>query len=456
MSLPDAEPTTLRSRDGTVLLTQHVSGCLAAHIGPQGLTPALLATYLDRLRAPMANLAQLARTGGLEHFAILDRDDDIKAAEAALARLVDGADTIVFLGTGGSSLGGQTLAQLNGWHIPGAADAAQKKRPRTRFYDNLDAATLQGALASLDLQRTRFIAISKSGGTPETLVQLVAALAALREAGLTARSGDLVLAVSDPAGPQSNGLRALCKAFSIQVLDHPANIGGRYSALSVVGLLPAIARGLDARQVRRGAKAAVTQIIEAAEPAGATAAIGAAIAVALAVERGARVNVMMPYADRLGRFGDWYVQLWAESLGKNGQGTTPLACLGPLDQHSQLQLFMDGARDHYITIVRTATAGTGPRIAPDLASLAGIGFMGGRMVGDLVAAQAEALPEALAKAGRPVRIITLPRLDEAALGALMMHMMIETILAASLMGVDPFDQPAVELAKRLTRQRMGS
>ncbi|MFM9943304.1 MAG: glucose-6-phosphate isomerase [Hyphomicrobiaceae bacterium] len=456
MSLPDAALTTLRSDDGRVLLTQRISGCLAARLGTRGLEAAVLAACLERLKAPLADLAASARTGRLEHFAILDRDDDIVAAEAALARLSDGAGTIVFLGTGGSSLGGQTLAQLNGWHIPGAADAVQKKRPRTRFYDNLDAATLQGALGSLDLARTRFVAISKSGGTAETLVQLVAALAAIRHAGLAKRIPELVLAVSDPAGAHGNGLRALCQSLAIPVLDHPPGIGGRYSALSVVGLLPAIARGLDVRAVRRGAKAVVTQLMAASDPAASAAAVGAAVAVALAETCGVRVNVMMPYADRLGRFGSWYVQLWAESLGKGGQGTTPLACLGPLDQHSQLQLFLDGAREHYLTIVRTATAGTGPSIEADLANLAGIGFMAGRPVGDLVAAQAEALPEALAEAGRPVRIIELPRLDEAALGALMMQMMIETILAARLMGVDPFDQPAVELAKRLTRARMGA
>ncbi len=115
---------------------------------------------------------------------------------------------------------------------------------------------------------------------------------------------------------------------------------------------------------------------------------------------------------------------------------------------------MDGSRDHYITVVRVPTAGVGPRFDADLAARAGIGFMAGRSVGDLVAAQASALPEALAKAGRPVRIIDLERLDGEALGALMMHMMLETILAAGLMGVDPFDQPAVELAKQLTHQRM--
>lgn len=450
----DGVATVLTDGEGGVLLRQDVIGCLQEAGSGSRLTPALFQSYLGRLRGPMAELAGAHAAGSLEHFSILAREDDIAAAEAALAVLSRDAKTIVFLGTGGSSLGGQTLAQLSGWNIPGGADAQQRKRPRTRFYDNLDAATLKGALATLDLPRTRFVAVSKSGGTAETLTQLVAALTAVRAAGLADQVPSMFLAVSDPDTGKRSGLRTLCEALRIPVLEHPPGIGGRYSGLSVVGLLPALARGIDVRKVRAGALAAVRSLSDPAGPVASSPAVGAAVAVALAAERDIRVNVMMSYADRLGRFGNWYVQLWAESLGKSGQGTTPLACLGPLDQHSQLQLFMDGAPDHYMTVVRSAAIAEGPALADDLAELAGIGFMKGHGIGDLVAAQAEAVPEALSQAGRPVRIIELGRLDEACLGAAMMHMMIETILAARLMGVDPFDQPAVELAKQLTRARM--
>jgi glucose-6-phosphate isomerase len=127
-----------------------------------------------------------------------------------------------------------------------------------------------------------------------------------------------------------------------------------------------------------------------------------------------------------------------------------------VDQHSQLQLFMDGPHEHLITVVRVPNAGTGPRIDAALANAAGVGYLAGRTAGDLVTAQAAALPQALARAGRPVRTFDLPRLDEASLGGLMMHMMLETILAAHLMGVDPFDQPAVELAKVITRERVAA
>lgn len=444
--------------DSDIPYQQSIAGCLDRAIGPHGLSAAEYARWLDRLSPAIARLQEDYRTARLPHLRVPEETADLAEAEAAYARLAQGARAVIFFGTGGSSLGGQTLAQLGGWHIPGTADVAQMQRPRTRFYDNLDGHTLASALHSFDdLGGVRFVVISKSGGTPETLVQALAALAAVRDAGLERRIPELFLGVTEPAAEgRRNGLRTLFERHGIPCLDHPAGIGGRFSVLTNVGLLAAIARGLDARAVRAGARAVVDRLMAATAAPGFAPAEGAAVAVGLARERGIRVQVMMPYSDRLGRFAAWFAQLWAESLGKGGQGTAPIACLGPVDQHSQLQLFMDGPREHLITVVRTPTAGTGPRIDADLASAAGMGYLAGRTAGDLVAAQAEALPEALARAGRPVRTFDLARLDEASLGALMMHMMLETILAAHLMGVDPFDQPAVELAKVIARERVAA
>jgi glucose-6-phosphate isomerase len=440
------------------LYRQSIDGCLEAAIGRHGLSEAELARWLDRLGPAIAGLREDYGSRRLPHLRIPEETADIVEAEAAFARLAQGAGAVIFFGIGGSSLGGQTLAQLGGWNIPGTADEAQKQRPRTRFYDNLDAATLASALDSFDdLGSARFVVISKSGGTPETLVQALAALAAVKAAGLAKRIPELFLGITEPSVEgRANGLRTLFEQHGIPLLDHHPGIGGRFSVLTNVGLLPAIARGLDARAVRAGAKAVVDALLATEGARGFAPAEGAAVAVGLARDKGIRVQVMMPYGDRLGRFSHWFAQLWAESLGKGGQGTAPIACLGPVDQHSQLQLFMDGPHEHLITVVRAPTAGTGPRIDAALAEAAGLSYLAGRTAGDLVAAQAEAVPQALARAGRPVRSFDLARLDEASLGALMMHMMLETILAARLMGVDPFDQPAVELVKVITRERVAA
>jgi glucose-6-phosphate isomerase len=150
------------------------------------------------------------------------------------------------------------------------------------------------------------------------------------------------------------------------------------------------------------------------------------------------------------------VQLWAESLGKDGKGTTPIAALGPVDQHSQLQLYIAGPRDKLFTVITVGAAGRGPRIEPALAERAHEPVLGGKTIGDLVAAQGRATAETLAKNGCPVRTFHLDRLDEASLGELLMHFMLETIIAAHLLGVDPFDQPAVEEGKVLAKKYLAS
>ena len=437
------------------MFAQNIDGCLEAAIGKYGLSHSAYSRWLGLVAPHVEALKDDYRNGRLALLRIADNSSDIDEAEAALAQLSEGAKTIAFFGTGGSSLGGQTLAQLAGWKIPGVATEGQRARPRLRFYDNLDGTTLEGVLQNLDLATSRFVVTSKSGGTAETLAQAIAALSAVKAAGLESQIPKLFLGITEPEKPgKANGLRALFSKFGIPMLEHHTGIGGRFSCLTNVGLMPAIARGLDARAIRAGAKSVIDALMASTSPEDFAPAAGAATAVGLAKEKGIRTLVMMPYADRLGRFAAWFVQLWAESLGKSGEGTTPIGALGPLDQHSQLQLFMDGPREHYLTILRVASAGEGPRIDRELAKLAGADMLGGHTVGDVVEAQAHAVPEALSRAGRPVRTIDVAKLDEKALGALLMHFMIETILAGRLLGVDPFDQPAVELAKILTKERL--
>ncbi len=436
---------------------QSIDGCLEPAIGVSGLSDASLARWLEKLVPALDSLKTQYADNTLPLLRAPEWTDDLSEAKTALEALCDDARTLIFFGTGGSSLGGQTIAQLGGWFIPGDQARGQERRPRTRFYDNLDPRTLQGMLAGLDLERSRFVVISKSGNTLETLVQAMAAMQAVRQAGFGARLPDLFLGLSQPESAAApNGLRSLFAAHGIPVLDHHPGIGGRYAALTNVGMLPALARGLDAAALRKGAADVVDAMLKLDAPGDFAPALGAAVAVGLAKERAIRALVMMPYTDRLGRFAHWFVQLWAESLGKQGEGTTPAAALGPVDQHSQLQLFLDGPRDHMITILQAGCAGTGPRIDAELAEQAEAAYLGGRSAGDLVAAQQRAIPDALIRAGRPVRTIGIESLDEAALGGLMMHFMLETILAAHLLGVDPFDQPAVEAGKLLTRRYLES
>ena len=377
------------------------------------------------------------------------RTDDLDAIAKAAVRLRAGATDVVVLGVGGSSLGGQTLAQLAGVGVRGIE--ALRKGPRLHFLDNLDPATYAVLLDALPLATTRFIAISKSGGTGETLMQTAAALSAVKAAGLSSRVGELFVGISESAKPgKQNGLRDLLGS-SVQILEHDPGVGGRYSALTNVGLLPAAVLGLDIKAIRAGAAMAFAPVLAGRPAVEVPSALGAALNVAAAAA-GKNIAVLMAYADKLERFARWYTQLWAESLGKDGKGTTPVGALGPVDQHSQLQLFIAGPRDKLFTVITVGTAGKGPRIEADLAELCGEADFAGKTIGDLVAAQGRATAETLARNGCPVRTMHVETLNETSLGALMMHFMLETIIAAQLIGVDAFDQPAVEEGKVLAKQ----
>jgi len=429
---------------------QSIDNAQTARIGAEGVPADAFAAALKRSEGALDWLRARHADGGLPLLRLPAQRDDLAAITQAARRLVAGASDVVLLGTGGSSLGGQTLTQVAGHAVPGVG--LLRDPPRLHFMDNLDPDSFATLLARLPLSTTRFVAISKSGGTGETLMQSAAVLAALKQTGLERRIGELVLGLSEPAsGGKCNGLRDLFAPFGVPFLDHDTGVGGRFSVLTNVGLLPAAMLGLDIGAIRSGAAVALAPVLERKPATEVPAAVGAALSVALA-ENGKRIAVVMAYADRLERFTRWYVQLWAESLGKDGKGTTPIGALGPVDQHSQLQLFIAGPRDKLFTVVTVATAGRGPRIEAELANLCGEPDFAGKTIGDLVAAQGRATAETLAKNGCPVRTIHLSKLDEASLGDLLMHFMLETIVAAHLLGVDAFDQPAVEKGKVLAKK----
>lgn len=436
-------------------IVQSIEGCLENSIGLSGLSAREFRNWLGEVIPHINKLKTAYDDALLPLLSVPEQRNDIEPARLMFEKLSQGADCIVFLGTGGSSLGGQTLAQFGGWSIPGEKGSSEFYGPRVRFYDNLDPRTLQNALNTLDLQKTRFVVTSKSGTTSETLVQTIAAIDGVRKSGRETQIPNLFLGLTEPpVDGHNNAIRNLFSELDIPMLEHDPGVGGRYSVLTNVGLLPAFSRGLDVLALRSGASQVLHELLNAETPDQCAPAVGAAVSVGLSKEKNVSNMVMMPYADRLAKFSSWYVQLWAESLGKGGEGTFPIATLGPVDQHSQLQLFMDGPNSLMITIVRTQCAGTGPVLPADLTARVGLDFLSDRAAGDLVAAQQDAIAQALIGSGRPVRIIDIDPFDEHALGGLLMHFMLETILAAGLLGIDPFDQPAVETGKRLARESL--
>ncbi|MBT3396759.1 MAG: glucose-6-phosphate isomerase [Alphaproteobacteria bacterium] len=394
---------------------------------------AAMGPALEKLRSPSD--PELAAV-----LAVPRRRDDLAEMQEIAQDWRDRFDEILILGTGGSSLGGRALTAL----------APTGQGPRLRFLDNLDPHTFDAVLAELSPDRTGVLVISKSGGTAETLTQVLPIADAFSHAGLTNPS-DHFLTISDPG---TSPLRSWAAAAKIRCLDHEPALGGRLSVLSNVGLLPALIAGMDAMAVREGADQVLQNLLAARDPGEMPPVIGAALSVALMKACGISSSVLWVYADRLQPFALWYRQIWAESLGKNGQGSTPLDALGPLDQHSQLQLYLDGPEDKVFTFLMLDVKGTGPRVPEASAAAIGSDYLGGATAGDLISAHQHATAETLAANGRPTRVIEIPRLDEKAMGGLFMHFMLETILAAHLLGVTPFDQPAVEASKVLARKTL--
>jgi glucose-6-phosphate isomerase len=431
-------------------LQQTIDLALESTIGEGGLPQAALEAALERVGDAMKRLAEDDASGRLPLLHMPRTTDDLASIREAAAFLRDDATDVVFLGTGGSSLGGQTLAQLRDFAVPGAGRFTES--PRAHFLDNLDPVTFDRVLHKLPLSSTKFVSISKSGGTGETLMQTIAVLTALDKAGLHALPKDLFLGLSEPRKEGGrNALRDLLEPEGVRFLEHHTGIGGRYSVLTNVGLLPAAVLGLDIAAIRQGAADAYEPFRSGAAAKDAPAALGAALNVAMAKE-GKGITVAMAYADRLERFTRWWVQLWAESVGKDGHGTQPVAAIGPVDQHSQLQLYLAGPNDKLFTVMTTGVEGQGPLMDEKLSKRAGEPGFAGKRIGDLVAAQGRATADTLAKNGRPTRQIHVEKLNERAVGELLMHFMLETILAGYALGVDPFDQPAVEEGKILAKQ----
>ena len=430
-------------------LVQTYDRALASQIGEGGIDDAAFTAQLDKTREALAWIRTAHAEGTLALLRLPETTDDLPVITETAKTFMDGATDLVFLGTGGSSLGAQALVQLADYNVPGLG--LLREPPRLHFLDNLDPITLDALLKKLPLESSRFAAVSKSGGTGETLVQVISILQLLLEKGHGDHIARHFIGISEPETGKKNALRALLEPYDVTFLDHDPGVGGRYSVLTNVGLLPAAAAGLDIAAVRAGAADALKPILEGAAPELVPAAVGAALAAA-ASEAGKNISVLMAYADRLERTAAWWVQLWSESLGKDGKGTTPVRALGPVDQHSQLQLHLGGPKDKLFTVVTVDVAGKGPRLDEGLAVRAGEPAFGGKTIGDLVAAQGRATPDTLARNGRPVRTIRIPKLDERALGEFLMQFMLETIITARLIGVDAFDQPAVEEGKILAKK----
>ncbi|MBW7933709.1 MAG: glucose-6-phosphate isomerase [Gemmatimonadaceae bacterium] len=422
---------------------------------PAGVREADWPSLAERFREAHRAVAATAATG-VYGYRELEAQRAERGRVVAFARSVSGRyDDIVVLGIGGSSLGAialRTALLPPAWNARSAGQRAG--RPRLHVLDNVDPRTMAGVLAIIDLPRTLFVVISKSGGTIETLAQSLVARERVAQAGLPVEQHFAF--VTDPA---KGALRAIARRDGIPAFDVPANVGGRFSVLSPVGTLPAALCGIDVEALCAGAAvmrdATMGDVLEQN-----SAGLFAALQWRAHVQAGQGMHVMMPYSDALRDLAPWFVQLWAESLGKVDAdglnvGPTPIASVGATDQHSQVQLFMEGPADKTVTFLRleqTADEVRIPNLEPGEKAL---GFLGGHSLGELLDVECRATAGALARAGRPSMTMTVGAANAWHLGGLMMWLMQATTLAGALYRVNPLDQPGVELGKRLANAELG-
>lgn len=429
---------------------------LSDALGSAGIGRDRLDTDLaDRFRSAHARVEELGASGALGFLSLPEDSEMHRTVQEIADSFGQWFEAIVVVGIGGSSLGARAVADaLLGprWNL--RSEEKREHYPRLFFLENADPESFQELLGIIDPRRTLFNVVSKSGSTAETMSQFLAIEEILAEELDEDKLKGHLLFTTDP---ESGGLRRLAHELGVPALAVPPQVGGRFSVLSPVGLLPAAVTGIDLSALMDGAAAMVDRCRSSTlteNPAG----VLATLLHAADTELGRPIHVMMPYGDRMRTMGLWFQQLWAESLGKavdrEGRtvesGPTPMAALGAVDQHSLLQLLMEGPQDKVVVFLRNRSPRAQVQIPRRHAEIESFGYLGGHELGELLEVERRATAEALRRAGRPSMTLQLERLDAAAIGELLMLLQIATVYAGALYGVDPLDQPGVELGKDLT------
>lgn len=438
--------------------------CLfAAGAGAAGLSDDDLRAVEPRAAEALDRTRELRRAGKVGFFDLPDTRDVARRCLEYARGLPPAVENFVVLGIGGSALGGRALYSA----LARPFDALRPRSPgmprRLFFPDNVDPATFQAVLELCPPDKTVYNVITKSGGTAETAAQLLVVAdhleRALGERGLR----EHLVVTTDP---EKGALRKVARELGLTAFDVPPAVGGRFSVLTAVGLLPAAVAGLDVQGLLDGARAMRDRVADERDLMKNPALL---LAAALHLHDRARrrpIHVFMPYADALWESALWFQQLWAESLGKARDragnevhvGPTPVPARGATDQHSQVQLFVEGPDDKVVLFLGVRERGGEVQIPAARGGFAAhddFAYLGGHGLGELLDAEQRGTQLALARAGRPTATLTLERVDAPSVGELVFLLEAATAFAGPLYGVDPYDQPGVEEGKKLAFGLLG-
>ena len=440
-------------------LTLDYNHCLAEFAGEQGLTASELEALAPRLAAAHQELNGARRLGNLAFMELPYQTAALANIRQVAKPLLEWCWDFVVLGIGGSALGAKALhqalchPQFNHFTMP-----RRQHRPALWVLDNIDPDYLYGMLDGLDLRRTAFNVISKSGSTAEPLAQFLFSYHLLKGRVGAAKARERFVVTTDP---EKGNLRRLAVEEGFPALMVPPGVGGRYSVLTPVGLLPAAMVGIDLEELLAGARF-MDQRLQSPEYQQNPAYCLAALYYLFAL-KARNILVFMPYATALTGMADWFCQLWAESLGKRQDlqgrevftGTTPVRALGATDQHSQLQLYMEGPQDKLITFLEVGKPQHRLEIPDLFPEMEGLHYLGGHSLHELLQAEKKATAFNLTKAGRPNLTLHLPEINAFTIGQLIYLLEVTTVATAALLGVNPLDQPGVEGGKQTTYGLMG-
>ena len=345
---------------------------------------------------------------------------------------------VIILGTGGSSKAGRTFVQ-----IAYRTFGRSPKFPKITFLENIDFQDFNDLFKKINLKKTGIIVISKSGETNETLVQFLIFLSKYKESFQKQKIEKYFTVITKKG---SSSLRNLANDFSIGVIDLDNNLSGRFSAFSPIGLLPAAISGLNVQNITKGALSLLNEYLKKQQIIPSE---GAALHYA-AQNSKINISVLLTYTERLRNFGYWHEQLIAESLGKKNKGFTPIHSMGATDQHSLLQLFLEGPKDKLITFITLKKQKDQIKINNNLISkVKKLSFLKKESLNKLLDFEMEKVCRLLNEYKRPYRTIILNKCAEFEIGYLMMNFMLETIILAYLNNLNPFDQPAIDKGKSI-------
>lgn len=430
------------------------------YIGEHGINEEDIASLSEKIELAKKAMKVKRKEGKMDWRDLpYNQDQVVKEILSFVNKVKEDFDAFVVLGIGGSALG--PLAVQQAINHPFYNELPRDKRngyPKLYVADNVDPERLSYLFETIDLSKTLFNCVSKSGSTSETMSQFMIIKELLEETLGKEEAKRHIVCTTDK---EKGNLIKIAKEEGYQTFIIPSGVGGRFSELTPVGLLPAAMCGIDIELLLQGA--AYMDEISEEEDLYQNPAYMYAVLHYIGMQQGKNISVMMPYADSLKLISDWYAQLWAESLGKKFDqqgkivyaGQTPVKALGVTDQHSQVQLYAEGPFDKIIVFIgvdefkRTMTI---PKIYHDIPSL---GFLGGITQNELISVEKTATEYALMKAGKANMMITMPQVNEFTLGQLLYMLEVATGFAGELLNINAFDQPGVEEGKNATYAMFG-